>query len=78
VRALEAANFAAWNIWKVFTQSESGPVRKLRRDFEELMSRITSYDHRDMSMTPKPTRSGTFREPSLKRFCDLYHVPKRT
>lgn len=64
VRALEAADFAAWTIRKVLTQSESEPVRKLRRDFEELMSRIPSYDHQHMSMTPKRTRSGTFRAPS--------------
>jgi hypothetical protein len=77
VRALEAADFAAWNIRKVLTQAESGPVPRLRRDFEELMSRIPSYGHQHMSMTAKPTPSGTYRAPSLKRFCDLYHVAKR-
>jgi hypothetical protein len=77
VRALEAADFAAWNIRKVLAQSELGPVRKLRRDFEELVSRVSSYDHQHMSMTPKLTRSGMFRAPSLKRFCEEYGVPKR-
>jgi len=77
VRALEAADFGAWNIRKVLTQSESGPVRRLRRDFEELMSRISLYDHQHMSLTPKPMYSGMFRAPSLLRFCHDYGVPKR-
>ena len=76
LRALEAADFAAWSVGKVLRQYDIGTVGKLRRDFEKWISRIP-YDHQHMSLRAKPTRAGTSRAPSLGRFCQEYGVPQR-
>lgn len=81
LQPLQAADFAAYELLKLFKQLDEDTFSRFRESFRHLFDKVR-YEHRHISLTSRPTVFGQPRPPdrpasSLERYCRDMKVPER-